>query len=287
MQLIRFVILVISLVYSSISSAAVTIEVFTDTGMVPFTVLFNAKDSTPVSGEIVRYEWDFNESNSDYAETDEGRMVGHRFDTAGDYTVNLTVIDSAGNTQTGSQVIHVVAVPGNAATYYVAANGSDSNNGTSTSTPFLTIDRASTALSTAPGGSQMLLRRGDTFSTGTQWNLYNSGLLRSAPYYYRIGAYGSGARPILTGSNPSILYSGTPDPGVGFIAENIDIRGTINITTWFWSTGSPVGYRRPGTTAILRNIDAYGYGNSSGSGHVLENVHIDGQGVGSPLYLRT
>ena len=70
------------------------ISVFKTSGLAPFTVLFNAKNS---SGNIVRYEWNFNDSNSDYPPTDEGRMVGHRFDNPGSYNVQLTIYEENGN----------------------------------------------------------------------------------------------------------------------------------------------------------------------------------------------
>lgn len=248
--------------------AAVSIEVFNNTGMVPYTVLFNAKESTPVAGEIVSYHWDFNDSNSDYAETDEGRLVGHRFDAPGVYTVTLSVLDSAGNTQIGTQSITVAAIPANAVIYYVASNGSDSNNGTSTGTPFLTVSHASSVLASAPLGSSVLFRRGDTF-TGS-WGI--SSILKSGPYFYKVGAYGEGERPVIAGG-----VSGGATEGLGIILENLDIRGEISVWSDYYSQTSPVGFRYPGTKLILRGIKAYNYGNMAGAGHTIENCLFDGQ----------
>jgi hypothetical protein len=77
-------------------------------------------------------------------------------------------------------------------TYYVASNGSDAANGTSTATPWQTLSKVNAT--TLNPGDQVLLRKGDTFygtitvsQSGTSGN----------PITY--GAYGSGANPIITG----------------------------------------------------------------------------------------
>lgn len=83
------------------------------------------------------------------------------------------------------------------ATYYLSNAGSDAANGTSTSTPWVTIDRLNTALATGSigGGDSILFRRGDTFYgspdhsghfsyPNTQWLTY--------------GAYGTGAKPKIS-----------------------------------------------------------------------------------------
>src|SRR3989338_3878158 len=101
------------------------IKVFRTTGQAPYTVLFNAYNST---GDIVRYEWDFHDENQQYARYDTGRMAGHRFDNSGSYDVTLTVYDSTGLPNTTSVPITVVDYPLNAKTYYVANDGDDTND---------------------------------------------------------------------------------------------------------------------------------------------------------------
>jgi hypothetical protein len=95
--------------------------------------------------------------------------------------------------------------------FYVSTSGSDSNDGYTPSTPFATILKAQ---NTRPyPGDQILLNRGDVFSemgatdTTTSFWPWNSA---AAPIVF--GAYGSGPRPILKGSNPITgwtLVSGT------------------------------------------------------------------------------
>jgi PKD repeat protein len=72
-------------------------------------VFFNGAISTVGEGRsIVSYAWDFGTGR-----TGSGMVVSKRYDTAGDYTVTLTVKDDVGNTASKSHVVSVkVASPG-------------------------------------------------------------------------------------------------------------------------------------------------------------------------------
>lgn len=70
-----------------------------------------------------------------------------------------------------------------ATVYYIAANGNDSNNGTSPSTPWQTYAKVISHVGANPaGGYSFLFRRGDTFRSATGLNL-------SAPNVH-FGSYG-------------------------------------------------------------------------------------------------
>ena len=77
------------------------------TGIAPFTVYFDASDSSVESGcgtcSIVSYNWDFGDTKPDSTEM----TTSHTFDDPGTYTVILTVIDSNGNTGYDSVTITV------------------------------------------------------------------------------------------------------------------------------------------------------------------------------------
>jgi hypothetical protein len=92
----------------------------------------------------------------------------HNFTVAGTYTTTLTVTDAGGHT--ASQV-KTVLVTG--ATYYVAKTGSDTNNGTSPSTPFLTLTKCQTAMR---GGSIKVCTVNDsgTYTLGANLSLTSS-----------------------------------------------------------------------------------------------------------------
>lgn len=80
-------------------------------------------------------------------------------------------------------------------TYYVSASGSDSNNGTSSGTPFQSLAKVNSLALRA--GDQVLFRRGDTFR-GTLL-VRRSG---SATQPIVFDAYGSGSKPVISGSVP-------------------------------------------------------------------------------------
>ncbi|MDG2144845.1 MAG: PKD domain-containing protein, partial [Planctomycetota bacterium] len=150
----------------------------------PFSTMFSGLDSVEDGEEIVRWLWDFGDDNSSDARTDEGMLVGHRFDTADTYTVTLTVIDAAGASD--SVTTQVVVVPFGGMTFYVSeSTGSDSNIGNTPSAPFKTLEYAVDNMGGFQGNpNRLLLMRGDTWTE-------SSSLSTKAPSI--IGAYGSGA----------------------------------------------------------------------------------------------
>ncbi len=81
-----------------------------------------------------------------------------------------------------------------ATTYYVAATGSDSNNGTSTAAAWQTIAKVNGA--TFSPGDSILFNRGEVWY-GTALTVPSSGT-SGAPITF--GAYGSGANPVIKGS---------------------------------------------------------------------------------------
>lgn len=92
------------------------------------------------------------------------------------------------------------------AIYYVSASGNDANNGTSTSTPWQTITKVNSMMSTFNPGDQILFKRGDTF-TGSL-NITKSGTSGNEIIF---GSYSSGNLPVITGKKPIggwTIYSG-------------------------------------------------------------------------------
>jgi len=63
---------------------------------------FDATGSTSDSGNITSYQWDFGDGT-----TATGAVVTHTYTSSGNYTVNLTVTDSSGNTNSTTQSITV------------------------------------------------------------------------------------------------------------------------------------------------------------------------------------
>lgn len=79
-----------------------------------------------------------------------------------------------------------------ATTYYVSATGSDSNNGTSSVTPWQTLGKVS-GITTFAANDLILFKRGDTF-VGTL--VLPKSSTSGNPITF--GAYGTGAKPIIT-----------------------------------------------------------------------------------------
>src|SRR6185312_8423342 len=80
-----------------------------------------------------------------------------------------------------------------ATNYYVSASGNDANNGTSTTTPWKTLDKVNSFTGLVPG-DMVLFNRGETFYGSITIN--KSGISGNP---ITIGAYGTGANPIITG----------------------------------------------------------------------------------------
>ncbi len=82
----------------------------------------------------------------------------------------------------------------NATTYYISTSGNDANNGTSTSTPWKTLTKLNSFFSSLKPGDNVLLNRGNVFYGSITVNKNGSS---GAPI--TIGAYGTGAQPVVTG----------------------------------------------------------------------------------------
>ena len=88
-----------------------------------------------------------------------------------------------------------LSIVGNATNYYVAADGNDSNVGTSSATPFLTLTKISqlTSSNYIQSGDKIFLRKGDIFRGTLYLEYYENNNIQ-------ILAYGSGSKPIIKGS---------------------------------------------------------------------------------------
>ena len=89
------------------------------------------------------------------------------------------------------------AFSGYATTYYISHNGSDSNSGTSPSSPWRNISKLQQVMFSYQPGDQILFERGGLYPG--QVEILGSGT-SSQPIV--IGAYGSGENPIISGGVP-------------------------------------------------------------------------------------
>jgi hypothetical protein len=131
-----------------------------------------------------------------------------------------------------------------AATYYVSNSGSDSNPGTSTATPWLTLAHVN-AHSFSPGDT-IYLQRGGTWneplivpSSGTSGN----------PITF--DAYGTGPAPVLTGAAPALTW--TYNSGNIWSAQLPAAPASATVLTMQF--GSLWGqYKAPSTTCLTAGV---------------------------------
>jgi len=75
-------------------------------GVAPLEVSFNASGSSDPDGNIVSYEWDFEDGD-----TGSGEIINHTFSSTGSYKVELTVTDNKGATDSTTKSIIVTESP--------------------------------------------------------------------------------------------------------------------------------------------------------------------------------
>jgi hypothetical protein len=141
-----------------------------------------------------------------------------------------------------------------ATTYYVAANGSDGNNGTSTATAFQSIDKVNTIMSSLIAGDQVLFRRGDVFRG--QINANRSG---TSGAKITFGAYGSGAKPIINGAK-LVNSAGWTSSGAVWQVNHADrcdylfVNGALKTSARYPNTGYLTIHSTNGATSGTSTI---------------------------------
>jgi len=78
-------------------------------GFVGIALQFDASGSSDSDGSIVRYDWDFDDGTP--VDEDAGATPSHTYVTAGDFTVELTVHDDDGATDTATATVSIADVP--------------------------------------------------------------------------------------------------------------------------------------------------------------------------------
>jgi len=163
---------------------------------------------------IVKYQWNFGDPNSQF-NTLPGWNAGHVYDTPGAYTITLTLTDAAGGVSTATSLVTVAS--DNRPIIYVSNTGSDSNDG---STPNTAVKTAAQAFSMLGSNTKILFARGQTFSV-TQ-DLFLNG------HDIAIGAYGTGASPILLRGNGGDGQTIFVTPS----SSNVTIQGLTFDSIW-------------------------------------------------------
>jgi hypothetical protein len=148
----------------------------------------NALTSTFGDSDVLHstITWNFGDPGSAYNQL-VGFNAAHAYASPGTYTITLSISTPDGHTADATATVTVSQ--DTRTTIYVSNDGSDSNSGLSASDPIQTIARAD-ALMTS--NTRILFERGDTFTTTSTNALNDNGY-----QHVYIGAYGTGANPIL------------------------------------------------------------------------------------------
>ena len=88
----------------------------------------------------------------------------------------------------------VICLKVHATDYYIAANGNDGNSGTSSASPWQSLNKLNASFNSLNSGDRVFLRRGDTFYGSI---VPTKGFAGGNPVIF--SAYGSGANPVITG----------------------------------------------------------------------------------------
>ena len=181
-------------------------------GIAPLSVFFDATGTSGLANDgffsnnaaymDATFAWDFDADNNDPSGKNEkasGFLAGHVFEKTGTYRVRLTVYDAAGRTAFKDIKVTVPAFSGT--TYYVASDGSDSNNGLTMDTPFLTPGHALSSFILG-ANVRVLFKNGDTFTISKQVTISNE----TGPII--IGAY---IDPKNSSSNKPIIHTSAVD----------------------------------------------------------------------------
>ncbi len=136
--------------------------------------------------------------------------------------------------------IVAVALSTNATNYYVSTSGNDAANGTSPSTPWRTL--AKVCSFTFAANDSILLKRGDVFFGAITVNRNN----------LNYGAYGTGARPVITGF---VTLSGWTSVSAGIYKAPVSAKSILNMVSL---NGRPqqIG-RYPNVTDANRGYNAF------------------------------
>ena len=226
-------------------------------------VVFNGLTSKLGAGSTIdaNYQWNFGDPSGAH-DALAGFNASHVYDTAGTYTVSLTVTNVDGQTSTahatvtvGSDARHVIYVNG--------VTGNDANNG---STPATAVKTAARGGNLVGNNTELLFARGQTFDLASAIQLKYSNVL--------VGAYGSGALPVINFTNPvatSVLFTTNSGSAVAVTIQDLEMTTLLG-----------VGFSTMANPPMAVNVGGY---DTVVRGCTFEDVGYAVDGVGNPVGL--
>ncbi|MES2693109.1 MAG: CARDB domain-containing protein [Verrucomicrobiota bacterium] len=244
---------------ASVLSAAVTASITPSrtSGVAPLAVNFDATGTTSSATtrpfHDVYYSWSYGDAGSGTWSTndksknhDTGPIGGHVFETPGTYTVTLSVKDSAGSTDT--ETVSITVTDPNtvfSGTNTICISTSADFTGAPSGAQQVTTTSWTTVTSYLGTGRRVLLKRGHS------WNHNNNKKSLNFAGPGILGAFGSGARPVIrfvsTDTNThdgrkwgSVFWFGdqTPNTFQDFRMMDIEVDGDGYDRRFIWSEGA-------------------------------------------------
>jgi len=138
-------------------------------------------------------------------------------------------------------------------TYYVdATNGSDSNNGTSTSTPWKSLSKVNSA--SLKSGDAVLFKCGEVFRPASISNTASLDTTAGVTY----GSYGSGAKPVITGSLKNYTANTwTNESGNIWYTTGMGTSTCNDVGIVVYNYGSLIGNMKLTKAALAKNGDFF------------------------------
>ncbi len=154
--------------YKNANDFTLSITASRTSGVGPLSVFFDILESSTFAYEnqelFIEFVWDFGDEGDDY-NIGKGTSVGHVYKDSGTYTVTCVAWyrNFGDNTTTylREETVDITVSEFTGTTYYISADGSDTNDGLTMDTPWQDVY---TALNNYDGeNTRFLLRQGDTF----------------------------------------------------------------------------------------------------------------------------
>jgi hypothetical protein len=233
--------LILALPQASFGQAMnVSVQMSRTSGVAPLAVFFDSSQTTHTNGATrpfrdLAYSWDFDDPtagtwshSAEPKNVARGPLAAHVFDKAGSYDVTVTVRDAAGN-QSNKTVRITVTDPNShySGTKTICVSTGSNFTGCPSGAAHVTQSDFDTALRDhLATNRRILFRRGDTFQSSQNNNYAHAGPIT-------IGAYGSGARPVITlvngiGTKPNLQLGSTKTQVVkDWRIMDLDMRSSL------------------------------------------------------------
>ncbi len=239
------------------------LQVLDPAAMVGSGVVVRGLNSVVGAGSDIdaNFVWNFGDAGGAHDDLS-GFNASHVYDQAGTYTISLTVTNINGKSSTATARVTIAADSRNV----VYVNSSTGNDADSGATPGAAVKTAARAATLIDNGTEILFARGQTFAVTSAIQLKYSNVV--------VGAYGSGADPILnytTGDSDSAIFTTNGNNAVAVTIQNLSLvtkLGTAMASAGNLANGINVG----GYDTVIRDC-------------TFNSLAYDVNAVGSPVGL--